>query len=58
LWAEIQARVEARLETLYQQTGGFWYEHLAVGGVEDAGLEGGLEHVFARIERTERDGVA
>lgn len=66
LWAHLQARVEARLDSRWREIGGFWEEEsrtLGQGDDEDGNggrgmrVGGGLESVFGELSGVQNENI-
>ena len=51
LWAQVQARIESRIDRKARETGGFWSEEDQLLGRDEGApdVQGGIDDVFAKI---------
>lgn len=59
LWANVQSRLESRLEQQWHALAGFWEEEdrALQSDLDDQDVEGGLEKVFADLQNMQKDEV-
>jgi nuclear pore complex protein Nup107 len=60
LWANVQYKMEARLERRWKELGGFWQEEDSSLGVDEefAGISaGGMDDIFAAIGAVQKNEV-